>query len=149
MLKNVIEADLKVAMKEKNAVKLAALRAIKGEILVAEKSGKYQEITDPVVVTILQKMVKTRKESISIYYDGGRPELAEEEKAQLAIIEDYLPAQLSEDEISNIVAELITSVGATSIKDMGKVMKLAKEDSRLAGKADAAIISKVVKSKLT
>lgn len=141
-----IQEDMKSAMKEKNQNKLAAVRAIKSEILKEQTSGKGEEITDAVVLKILAKMVKQRQESIDIYKGQGRQELVDEETAQLDYIKAYMPKQLSEAEIEAVVARIVAETGAASIKDMGKVMKAA--NAELAGKADGKLISEKVKAAL-
>lgn len=141
-----IQEDMKSAMKEKNQNKLAAVRAIKSEILKEQTSGKGEEITDAVVLKILAKMVKQRQESIDIYKGQGRQELVDEETAQLDYIKAYMPKQLSEAEIEAVVARIVAETGVASIKDMGKVMKAA--NAELAGKADGKLISEKVKAAL-
>ncbi len=141
-----IQEDMKSAMKEKNQLKLAAVRAIKAEILKEQTSGKGNEITDAVVLSLIQKMVKQRTDSIAIYQQQGRQDLVDEETAQLDFIKAYLPKQLSEAEIEEVVAKIVAETGAISIKDMGKVMKAA--NAQLAGKAESKIIADKVKAAL-
>lgn len=143
-----INDDIKKAMLARDTRKLSALRAIKAALLL-EKTGKdvsSGEIPETVELKLLQKLVKQRKESAAIYLEQHRPELADEEQYQADIIEKYLPAQLTDDELSALVSAIIAEVGATSIKDMGKVMGLATK--QVAGKADNQQISKVVKTLL-
>jgi uncharacterized protein YqeY len=126
-LEILINNDIKQAMLAKDTRKLSALRAIKAALLL-EKTGKdvsSGEIPETVELKLLQKLVKQRKESAGIYVEQNRPDLADEENYQSAIIEAYLPAQLSNDDIRKIVADVIAATGASSIRDMGKVMGLA------------------------
>ena len=142
-----IQADMVTAMKEKNAVRLASLRAIKGAILLAKTAeGGNGEVTDQEIVKIIQKLVKQRKESAQQYTDAGRPELAENELAEAAVMEVYLPKQLSEAELEAELAKIIAEVGATKPQDMGKVMGVATK--KLAGLADGRAISATVKKLL-
>jgi len=143
-----INEDLKQAMREKDKRKLEALRAIKAGLLL-EKTGKDVsggEIPESVEMKLLQKLVKQRKESAVIYREQNRPELAEEEEYQSSIIEKYLPEQMSEGDIEAIIQEIIDQTGASSMKDMGRVMGMAAK--QLAGKADNRKISEIVKRKL-
>ena len=135
------------AMKAKDAVKLASLRAIKAAILLAKTAeGGNGEITDQDIVKIIQKLVKQRKESAQQYNDAGRPELAENELAEVAAMEGYLPKQLSEDEVRAELEKIMAEVGATQPSDMGKVMGVATK--RLAGLAEGRLISTLVKQLL-
>lgn len=138
-----IQDDMKSAMKEKNQAKLAAVRAIKAEILKEQTSGKGSEVTDADVLKLIQKMVKQRNDSIAIYQQQGRQDLVDEENAQLDFIKCYLPKQLSEAEVESIVKQIVAETGATSVKDMGKVMKAA--NAQLAGKAESKMIADIVK----
>jgi uncharacterized protein YqeY len=143
-----IQADMVSAMKAKDAVKLASLRAIKAAILLAKTAeGGNGEVTDQDVVKIIQKLVKQRKESAAIYTQQNRPELAENELAEVAVMEKYLPKALSEEEVEAAVREIIAQVGASSMADMGKVMGVATK--QLAGQADGRVISGIVKKLLS
>jgi hypothetical protein len=143
----VMEA-LKVAMKAKDTQSLEALRAVKSALLLAQTAtGSKEEISEAEELKILQKQVKQRKDSASIYIEQGRNDLADPELAQAAVIEQFLPAQMGEDQIAKIVDEIIAETGASSMKDMGRVMGMA--NSKLAGKADGKTISTVVKSRLS
>lgn len=145
--KQVMEA-MKKAMKEKDANALEALRSIKSAILMAQtESGSKKELTDEEEVKLLQKQVKQRKDSAAIYKEQDREDLAEPELKQAAIIENFLPAQLSEEEVAKVVDEIIAETGADSMKDMGKVMGMA--NKKLAGKADGKTISTIVKQRLS
>ena len=142
-----IQADMVAAMKAKDSVKLASLRAIKAAIMLAKTAeGATGEITDQDVVKIIQKLVKQRKESAQQYNDAGRPELAENELAEAAAMEVYLPKQLSESELKDALAKIIEEVGASKPQDMGKVMGVATK--KLAGLADGRAISAMVKTLL-
>ena len=142
-----IQADMVAAMKAKETVRLASLRAIKAAIMLAKTAeGSTGEVTDQDIVKIIQKLVKQRKESAQQYVDAGRPELAENELAEAAAMEVYLPKQLSEAEVEEQLKTIITEVGATKPSDMGKVMGVATK--RLAGLADGRLISTVVKKLL-
>lgn len=143
----VMEA-LKVAMKAKDTQSLEALRAVKSALLLAQTAtGSKEEISESEELKILQKQVKQRKDSASIYIEQGRKDLADPELAQAAVIERFLPAQMGEDQIAKIVDEIIAETGASSMKDMGRVMGMA--NTKLAGKADGKTISTVVKSRLS
>ena len=143
-----IQADMVAAMKAKEAVKLASLRAIKAAILLAKTAeGGSGEVTDQEIVKIIQKLVKQRKESAQQYVDAGRPELAENELAEVAEMEVYLPKQLSEAEVEAELVKIIAEVGATQPSDMGKVMGVATK--RLAGLAEGRLISTLVKQLLS
>lgn len=143
-----IQADMMAAMKAKETVRLASLRAIKAAIMLAKTAeGATGEIDDAGIVKIIQKLVKQRKESAQQYNDAGRPELAENELAEAACMEVYLPKQLSEAEVEARLAEIIAEVGATKPSDMGKVMGVATK--RLAGLADGRLISMLVKKLLS
>ena len=142
-----ISEDIKKAMLAKEKVRLEALRGVKKEFLEAKTAkGSNGDLTDEAAVKILQKMVKQRKDSAQIYIDQNRPELAENELAEVAVIEAYLPKQMSDEELTAAVKEIISEVGATSAKDMGKVMGVASK--KLAGKAEGRAISEKVKTLL-
>ncbi len=147
-LEIIINNDIKAAMLARDKRKLEALRAIKAALLL-EKTGKDTsggEIPDEVEFKLLHKLVKQRRDTAEIYERENRTDLAEEERYQLSIIEAYLPQQMSEEEIMEHVKRIITEVGATSIKDMGKVMQAASKE--LAGKADNKAISVAIKQTL-
>ncbi len=140
-----INADVKSAMLAKEKEKLEALRSIKAALLLAQSSG--EPVTQESEIKLLQKLVKQRKEAADIYKTQNRPDLAEPEIFQAEIIQQYLPAQMGEEEIKEIVKKIITATGASSIKDMGKVMGLAAKE--LAGKADNKVVSELVKQLLS
>ena len=144
-----ILSDLKTAMINKDAERLNVLRSLKAAILqkeISERKGGEAELTDEQVNAVLMKAAKQRKESIDQYEKYEREDLAKAEKAELEIIESYLPRMMSEEEIRGVVAEVIEKTGASSPQDMGKVMGAAM--GRLKGKADGALINKVVKEQL-
>ena len=147
-LEKTIQADMVAAMKAKETVRLASLRAIKAAIMLAKTAeGATGEVDDTAIVKIIQKLVKQRKESAQQYNDAGRPELAENELAEAAAMEVYLPKQLSEAEVEEQLKTIITEVGATKPSDMGKVMGVATK--RLAGLAEGRLISTLVKKLLS
>ena len=142
-----VSGDIKTAMLARDKVRLEALRGIKKEFLEAKTAkGGDGELSDDAALKILAKMVKQRKESASIYTEQNREDLAGEELAQAAIIEEYLPIQLSEEELTAARKEIIARVGATSAKEMGKVMGTATKE--LAGKAEGKAISAKVRELL-
>lgn len=142
-----VSGDIKTAMLARDKVRLEALRGIKKEFLEAKTAkGGDGELSDDAALKILAKMVKQRKESASIYTEQNRKDLAGEELAQAAIIEEYLPKQLSEEELTAALKEIIARVGATSAKEMGKVMGTATKE--LAGKAEGKAISAKVRELL-
>ena len=138
---------IKEAMKAKNTVSLESWRAIKSEILLAKtKSGATEEISEDEEIKLLQKLVKQRKDSAALYLEQDRKDLAEPELAQMEVIAQFLPAQMSDEDVKKVVAEIIAKVGATSMKDMGAIM--AEASKELAGKADGKAISIAVKQLL-
>ena len=146
-LEKQIQADMVSAMKAKEAVRLASLRAVKAAILLAKTAeGASGELTDQDIVKLIQKLVKQRKESAEQYNAAGRPELAENELAEAAAMEVYLPKQLSEAELEAELTKIIAETGASNPSDMGKVMGVATK--RLAGLADGRAISATVKKLL-
>ena len=146
MLEEKIQQDIKAAMLAKDSVALASVRGIKAAILLAKTSEGAKELDDAAIVKIIQKLVKQRKESAEIYSQQNRPELAQNELAEAAVMERYLPKQLSEAEIEEKVKEIIAQVGAQSMADMGKVMGVATK--ALAGQADGKVISARVRKLL-
>lgn len=146
-LEKQIQSDMMSAMKAHETVRLAALRGIKAAVLLAKTSeGGSGEVTDADIIRIIQKLVKQRKESAEIYSAQNRPELAENELAEAAAMEVYLPKQLGEEEVKEILKGIIAEVGASKPSDMGKVMGVATK--RLAGQADGKMISSLVRSLL-
>ena len=143
-----IKGEIKEAMKAKNALALEALRAIKSAVLLQKsEAGAADGMTDDQEIKLLQKLVKQRRDSAAIFRKQNRADLAEPEEAQAEIIARFLPEQLSEQEVGKVIESIITQLGASSIKDMGKVMGMA--SNQLAGKADGKTISTIVKQKLS
>lgn len=138
---------MKDAMRSKDTVALEALRAIKSELLLAQTAtGSKEEISEADEIKILQRLVKMRKDSAEIFTTQNRPDLAEPELAQIAVIEKFLPAQLSEVEVEAIVSKIIAETGASGIASMGKVMGLA--SAQIGGQAEGKTISAIVKKLL-
>ncbi len=147
-LEEKINADLKAAMLAKDEVGLRGIRAIKSAILLAKtEKGSTGEITPEKEVQMLQKLVKQRRDSITEFEKANRQDLITKEKDEVAVIEKYLPAMMSEDEVREIIKKIIADTGATSQKEMGKVMGAASK--QLAGKADNKLVADLVKSLLS
>lgn len=147
-LEQQIQEDIKAAMKARDSVAMNAVRAVKGEILLFKTAeGGSGEVTDEDVLKMIRKLVKQRRESAEQYVAAGRKELADNELAEAAVIEKYLPKQLSEAEVEAKVKEVIAALGATSLKEMGKVMGAA--NSALSGQADGKTISGIVRKLLS
>ena len=144
-LKQQITDDMKTAMRAKDAERLATIRLLTAAIKQKEVDERI-ELDDTAVVGVLDKMVKQRKDSIAAFEQGNRPDLAAKEAAELQVLQAYLPARLSADEIAAEVKAIVAEVGATGPADMGKVMGAAK--ARLAGKADMGQVSAAVKAAL-
>ena len=146
-LQNKVMEQLKNAMKAKDTVALESLRAIKSAILLAQtESGAKEELAESEELKLLQKLVKQRKDSAAVYKEQGRDDLAQPELDQVTIIEQFLPEALSEEEIEKVVVMTIESIGASGMKDMGKVMGIVSKE--LAGQADGKTISTIVKKNL-
>ncbi|MCK4920830.1 MAG: GatB/YqeY domain-containing protein [Bacteroidales bacterium] len=142
-----INDDIKQAMRDKEKVKLEALRSVKTAFTLARTSTSADsDLSDEEEIKIMQKLVKQRKESASIYTEQNRLELAEKEQVEAEFIEVYLPAQMSAEEVKVILKEIVTESGASSMADMGKVMGMATK--KLAGRADGKIISQIVRELL-
>ena len=140
--------EIKNAMRSKDSLKLESLRAIKSAVLLSETaSGSSGTMNDEEAIKLLQRLVKQRKDSAKIFIEQNRPDLAEPEEAQAAVIETFLPPQLSDEELNKVILEVISSSGAEGMKDMGKVMGMASK--QLAGKADGKRISDLVKKNLS
>ncbi len=147
ILSNLTE-EIKNAMRAKDSLKLESLRAIKSAVLLAQTAkGGGAELSDEAAIKILQRLVKQRKESASIFREQGRSDLAEPEEAQAQVIASFLPEQLSEEEVAKLIAEIISKTGAEGMKDMGKVMGMASQ--QLSGKAEGKTIANIVKQKLS
>ena len=148
-LRERIDAEIKTAMKSKDKVRLETVRGIKKFILEKEVSLRpsgQDTLTEAQELEILMQIAKQRRDSIEQYRKGGREDLVAQEEAELVIVEEYLPPQMSDEEVSKVVDEVIASVGATSAKEMGKVMGKAMQ--QLKGKADGNKIQDIVKAKL-
>lgn len=145
-LEQKINEGIKAAMLAKDKLRLESLRAIKAAILLAKTAENASEMDEAAEIKMLQKMVKQRRETAEIYTQNNRAELAEKELGEAAIIEQFLPKQMSEDEVTNALKAIIAEVGASTPKDMGKVMGAA--NKQLAGKADGKLIADIVKKLL-
>ena len=149
-LKDKILDDLKAAMKAKQADKTMLLRSLKSKILekeISERKGGESTLSDEQIVEVLMKAAIQRKESIEQFEQGGRADLAEKEKKELELIEQYLPEMMNDDEVREAVVNQIDQMGATSMADMGKVMGALM--GKLKGKAEGAVISRIVKEELS
>ena len=146
-LESLITNDLKEAMKAKDQVALRSIRAIKAAILLFKTDGSGDVLDTDKEIKLLQKLVKQRQDSLDIYTKQGREDLAVTEREEIAVIQKYLPAQLTDDELKAAITELIAESGATSSKEMGKVIGLANQ--RLAGKAEGKAIAATVKELLS
>jgi uncharacterized protein YqeY len=144
-----INDDLKTAMREKNSVALTVLRGLKSALKYAaiEQGGADAELNDTEAIAVVRKQIKQRQDSIESFQSGGRDDLIATEKAELEVLENYLPAGLSEDEVAAMVEAAIAETGAESRKDMGAVMKILQE--RTAGRADNKTLSQLVMAKLS
>ena len=147
-LKATVQRDLTAAMRERDQVRAGTLRMALTAISTEEVSGKQaRELTDDDVLKVLAKEAKKRKEAATAFTDAGRPELAAKEDAELAVLETYLPAQLSDAELESIVAKAVEATGATGMQQMGQVMKAAQ--AVVAGRADGGRVAAVVKATLS
>lgn len=147
ILSNLTE-EIKNAMRAKDSLKLEALRAIKSAVIIEQTaSGGGGDLSEEQEIKLVQKLVKQRKDSATIFRDQNRVDLAEPEEEQAEVISAFLPEQLSEDKVAAIIQEIIVQTGAEGMKDMGKVMGMASK--KMAGKADGKTISTIVKQKLS
>jgi len=146
-LQDNVNEQLKAAMKAKDTVALESLRAIKTAIMMTQTQAGAKELTSDDEIKLVQKLVKQRKDSAEIFHQQGRLDLAAPEEAQIKIIEQFLPEQLDESAITEIVTAIIAKIGATGMQDMGKVMGMASKE--MAGKADGKTISAIVRQKLS
>lgn len=145
-LQEKVNADIITAMKAKDEITLRALRAVKSALLLAatEKGASADgKLSDEVAIKTFQKLAKQRKESLDIYIQNGRDELAQTEKEEIEVLERYLPKQMSQDEIKDVLLKIVGQVGASSLAEVGKVMPIAMKE--LAGKADGKTIQAVLK----
>ncbi len=139
--------DLKEAMKAKDQAALRSIRSVKAALINMKTDGSGTEITEEKEIKLLQKLVKQRQDSLAIYEEQGREDLAVTEREEIAVISKYLPEQMSIEDLTALIKEIISQTGAEGMKDMGKVMGMA--SGKLAGKADGKTISAVVKELLT
>lgn len=146
MISTIIDQKIKEAMLAKDPAKLRGLRAIKAALLLARTEKGSEEINEEAELKILQRLIKQRKESADIYKQQGREDLSVIEEEEIEVISHFMPKQLGTEEVAAVIAHLIKESGATSVKDMGKVMGLANKE--LAGKADGKLIAELVKSQL-
>lgn len=141
-----LQEEMKKAMKSGEKDRLSTIRMLISEIKKVQ-IDKKKDLTDEEIIQLLQRYAKQRKEAIQQYKKANREDLVEKEEKELKVVEEFLPEQLSEQEIENIVQETIEEIGASSLKDMGKVMKVVME--KVKGRADGSIVSKIVKQKLS
>ncbi len=144
-LKDQLTADMKEAMKAKQTERLSTIRQLRGAIKNKEIELQ-QDLDDDAIISVISTLVKQRREAAQMYIDNDRPELAAKEEAEMAVLQDYLPAQLGEEEIKAIVTAVIAEVGASSMKDMGKVMPQIM--ARTKGAADGKLVNQLVREQL-
>jgi len=137
-------ADLKEAMKSKDEAAKRTIRAVKAAIMLQKTDGSGKEMTEEMEIKLVQKLSKQRQESLSIFMEQGRDDLAATEREEIEVLKKYLPEQMSEENLKKVIAEIVGKTGASGMKDMGKVMGMASKE--LAGRADGKTISAVVKS---
>ena len=147
MLEEKILNDYKEAMKARDALKSSVLSFLRADLMNLALAKKKNALDDPEAVSVIRKQIKQRQDSIEQFTKGDRLEMAEKEKNELEILKAYLPAELSEDEIKRIVAQVVSETGATSMKEMGRVMK--EVNAKLAGQADGKLIAELVKQSLS
>jgi uncharacterized protein len=146
MLVEKIFDDYKEAMKARDSLKSSVLSFLRADMLNLATAKKKDKLDDSEIVTVIRKQIKQRQDSIEQFTNGGRLEMADKEKKELEILKNYLPAELSADEINRLIEEVVIAIGANGVKDMGRVMKeLA---IKLAGKADGRLVSDLVKQRL-
>ena len=146
-LEQQIDKDYIQAMKDRDSARSSALSFLRSQIKYARIELKTEQVPDPDVISVVKKQIKQRQDSIEQFKQGGRADLVEKEEKELAILKSYLPAEMSADEIKSIIKETIKATGASSIKDMGRVMKEA--GVKLAGRADNKQVSELVKAELS
>ena len=146
-LEQKVMGDLKAAMKAKDQPALRTIRAIKAAILIQKTDGSGKELTEEMEIKMIQKMAKQRQDSLDIFVKQNREDLAVTEREELEVLKRYLPEQMSEEELKEVIASIISQTGAAGMKDMGKVMGMASK--QLAGKADGKTISTIVKASLS
>ncbi len=146
MLSEKIDADLKDAMRAKDAVRLSTLRMLKSAVEYHKIEKKQEKLVDADIIAVIKKQIKQRQDSIDGFEKGGRADLVVKEKAEMVILKGYLPEELSQAQVEEIVEAVIAEVGATTKADMGKVMKAVQ--TKAAGRADNRLVSQIVSSKL-
>lgn len=146
MLMDKIAADMKDAMRAKDAVRLSTLRLLKSAVEYHKIEKKQEQLTDIEVTAVIKKQIKQRQDSIEGFEKGGRADLVEKEKAELAVLKTYLPEELSQAQVEEVVKATIAEVGATTKTDMGKVMKAVQ--AKLAGRADNRLVSQIISANL-
>lgn len=147
MLEEKIMNDFKESMKNKEAVRTSTLSLLRSQLKYVLIEKKAEKLADPDVIVVIKKQAKQRQDAIEQYEKGGRPELAQKEKQELAILKSYLPAEMDEGQLKALVQEAVNEVKAASIKDMGKVMPVVM--AKVAGRADSKLVSETVKQALT
>ena len=147
MLEDRLSSDYKQAMKDRDPLRVSTLSFLRAQLKYAAIDKKVEKLEDPDVVTVIKKQVKQRQDSIEQYEKGGRAELADKEKKELAILKGYLPQELSAEEIKTLIAEAVRETGASSMKDMGQIMKVLMP--KVAGRADNKILSDLVRQSLS
>ncbi|HUK83472.1 MAG TPA: GatB/YqeY domain-containing protein [Verrucomicrobiae bacterium] len=146
MLTDKIDSDMKDAMRAKDTARLSTLRMLKSAVEYYKIEKKQEKLTDADVTAVIKKQIKQRQDSIEGFEKGGRTDLVEKEKAELAVLKSYLPEELSQAQIEEIVSAIITELGATTKADMGKVMKAVQ--AKTAGRADNRLVSQIVSARL-
>jgi uncharacterized protein YqeY len=147
MLDKIILNDYKAAMKARDSLKSSVLSFLRADMLNLATAKKKDKLDDMEIVTVIRKQVKQRQDSIQQFTQGGRLEMADKEKKELDILKNYLPVELSAEEIKRLIEEVIIAIGANGVKDMGRVMK--ELTIKLAGKADGRLVSDLVKQRLS
>ncbi|MFA7325269.1 MAG: GatB/YqeY domain-containing protein [Candidatus Kapaibacterium sp.] len=142
-----ITSEMKIALKEGQKLRLETLRSLKALILEFQKNGSGKELNDEEVTKMLNKAAKNRKDSIGMYLQAGRTELADKERQELTIIQEFMPAQMSEEELNNVIVAIIKKIDAKEISDMGKVMGAAMQE--VSGKADGNMVQQIVRKLLS
>ncbi|PKL78724.1 MAG: glutamyl-tRNA amidotransferase [Ignavibacteriae bacterium HGW-Ignavibacteriae-4] len=142
-----ITSEMKIALKEGQKLRLETLRSLKALILEFQKNGTGKELNDEEVTKMLNKAAKNRKDSIGMYLQAGRTELADKERQELTIIQEFMPAQMTEEELNNVIVSIIKKIDAKEISDMGKVMGAAMQE--VSGKADGNMVQQIVRKLLS
>lgn len=142
-----ITSEMKIALKEGQKLRLETLRSLKALILEFQKNGTGKKLNDEEVTKMLNKAAKNRKDSIGMYLQAGRTELADKERQELTIIQEFMPAQMTEEELNNVIVSIIKKIDAKEISDMGKVMGAAMQE--VSGKADGNMVQQIVRKLLS